>query len=64
MKVTPADIPLLRLNWVAARTRKRIAGIGSGGEQDDDAAMAGGVMMMMAKLRLQIRHDAAAPGAA
>jgi hypothetical protein len=67
MTVFATDIPLLRLNWVAARARKRqaILNVATSGligrgtkafrENTSDKAIACGVMLMMAKLRLQIR---------
>jgi hypothetical protein len=57
MDLTSADIPLLRLNWVSARARKRDAGVGRGAKYDGDAARAGGVMLKMATFRLQIRRQ-------
>lgn len=70
MDVFAADIPLIRLNWVAARASSRqrhsdivrapTAGIARmlEAESADDEVLARGVMLMMAKMRLQIRHAA------
>jgi hypothetical protein len=68
MIVYATDIPLIRLNWVAARASRREANslkrsapgrsVEMLRENASDKATACGVMVMMAKLRLQIRHGA------
>jgi hypothetical protein len=71
--VFPSDIPLIRLNWVAARAslreaNSRLASSGIAarlamlGEVADSKTTAAEVMLAMAGLRLQIRRTAALHG--